>query len=220
MARNTLALAVLAGIAAQLDTLKTALEQEDGISPGLPAQPQAGTPIDATAGANAQSAPQWTKGMSQPDRYGRVMLEEVEAFRSQRGQEFEALNRPIPKWYFVADAGNTFPLNAFQRHHLNHNIGDNANAGFAGRWGSAVKFEQREDGSLVELGRFTSTDPDGDTLAVKARHAPQAAQEVIQRLSEQLEYEQQHGTTNNPEFAPRQNINQQKVDAATNKSRG
>jgi hypothetical protein len=154
-----------------------------------------GQPIESRSGATpvTASATGYTAGMSAPDKYGRVRLEEIERLYTDRAAEFREQNRPTAPWFFLSAVRDFFPLNDFQRYHVERNTGDNANFGFAGRWGSAVKFEKREDGSMVELGRFTSTDPDGDTMALKARTVEGAVAEAKKALIAALEHEQKHG---------------------------
>lgn len=121
-----------------------------------------------TVGPGAPS--QWTNGMSQPDKLGRVRLQAI----------FESPDVPLEDrdtLFFVREAATTFQLNDFQRFQLLHNCGGtfavpNTIHGFNPESGTRLAAEYGEDVSYSWLGQErripTMVRVLGDTLAFEA----------------------------------------------------
>lgn len=136
-----LAILALAALTARVNELSEA----QGLPPlepfptdGLDDQPQTGA---ATAVDDLDSLT-FRNGMSEPDEFGAVILEDLERrVRPALQADLEAKNLRIHQRQFVAEALDVWgdQLNDEQRAHIAMNTGDNARAYLAGRWGRAVK---------------------------------------------------------------------------------
>ena len=172
---------------ALLNNIRQALDELEALdAPAVASEGQSATP--------AQAREEWTNGMSPPDRFGRVKLQAIEQFRRQYGNEFKRSNFEIPEFYFVAEAISTFtPLTELQLENITRNTGANARPGFAGRDSRAVRVEKDSLGFWTEVETFGSQSPHGNTMSTYAHSAADAAQEVMDRLLQQLRYEQEQG---------------------------
>jgi hypothetical protein len=165
----SLALALVARVnelsrAQNLDPIRPE-DYEDGATPAQPSTPEESVDLDAL---------EFREGMSEPDEFGAVILEDLERrVRPDIDQELEARNLKMHQRHFVEAAGDVWDdrLNDVQRAHITMNTGDNAKPYAAGRFGRAVKVEQVNQRGRLQWREVDTLPNHGTTIGPSAAKA-------------------------------------------------